>query len=138
MAPKSDAYLKVINPDRVESRIVLEKKRATIGRASNNDIVLDDPCLSRGHARIDSTAKGVFLSDLGSRNGTWLNDVPVRTRNKLKDGDTIRLGNSLLIFKYPKVFDARFVLSEAVEAERLPTSRPVRTRPARIRAPRSE
>jgi pSer/pThr/pTyr-binding forkhead associated (FHA) protein len=45
----------------------------TIGRTSDNDIVLDDNMVSRHHARLELQANTYVLTDLGSANGTWVN-----------------------------------------------------------------
>jgi ABC-type multidrug transport system ATPase subunit/pSer/pThr/pTyr-binding forkhead associated (FHA) protein len=55
----------------------LPAEGATIGRSSDNHIALNDPLVSRRHARLDRRGTGVYLTDLGSANGTRLNGVPV-------------------------------------------------------------
>jgi two-component system, cell cycle response regulator len=69
----------------------------TIGRSKNCDIVFDDESVSQRHATIVKTPEGHVLSDLGSTNGTLVNDK--RTYHRLlEDGDTIRIGKALLEF----------------------------------------
>jgi pSer/pThr/pTyr-binding forkhead associated (FHA) protein len=68
-----------------------------IGRALDNDIVLEDASVSRHHAVIEARNGSHVLRDLGSQNGTWLasnrvNETPLNT------GDAIRLGDVSLIF----------------------------------------
>lgn len=62
-----------------------------IGRETNNDIILSDPGVSRNHA-ILAWRDGAFeIADLGSTNGTQVNDQPVTDPRKLHDGDVIRV-----------------------------------------------
>jgi pSer/pThr/pTyr-binding forkhead associated (FHA) protein len=65
-----------------------------IGRAPECGIALDDDRLSRLHAKIEVTPTGARLLDLGSRNGTFLNDQPVSEPLPLADGDVIRMGKA--------------------------------------------
>ncbi|MFE9691391.1 FHA domain-containing protein [Micromonospora sp. NPDC005806] len=74
-----------------------------IGRAPTVDIVLADAHLSRRHAAVQLTAEGVALTDLGSTNGSWLNDERITGSVPLADGDLIRLGRTELRFFDPGV-----------------------------------
>src|SRR5262245_33026854 len=67
-----------------------------IGRDPSNSLSLADDAVSRHHALIRAGA-GPMLVDLNSRNGTYVNAVPVRER-KLEPGDRIQIGDSLLLF----------------------------------------
>jgi adenylate cyclase len=51
----------------------------TIGRGADNDIVIDDKMVSRHHARLELQANTYLLMDLGSANGTWVNDRRIST-----------------------------------------------------------
>ncbi|MBW2453071.1 MAG: response regulator [Deltaproteobacteria bacterium] len=78
---------------------------ATIGRGSDATIQLDDAEISRVHARIEGdSTNGFVVEDLGSRNGTFLNDVDVE-RAALQFGDRLRLGGRVLLLftKYDSV-----------------------------------
>ena len=55
----------------------LQKADIIIGRAMECDVVLDAVNVSRQHARIQFTAQGIFLTDLGSTNGTFVNDARI-------------------------------------------------------------
>jgi pSer/pThr/pTyr-binding forkhead associated (FHA) protein len=66
-----------------------------IGRSSEADVGLLDPEVSRRHARLDFARGIVYLSDLGSSNGTFLNGKPVRDEGiEVRPGDDIDVGNT--------------------------------------------
>ncbi len=69
----------------------------TIGRMSTNDIVLSDPNVSRHHAELRREGDAWVLVDLGSTNGSLVNDKPTRS-HELSHGDRLRFGTSELIF----------------------------------------
>jgi len=68
-----------------------------VGQESSNTLCLADPAVSRRHCSISIHNGGFELVDLGSHNGTFVNGIPVR-RKLLSDGDTIRIGDSQLLF----------------------------------------
>lgn len=67
---------------------------ATLGRSDGADIPVDDPFASSAHARIFSRGDFMYLEDMGSTNGTLLNGRRVRTAERLRVGDVIRIGDS--------------------------------------------
>jgi pSer/pThr/pTyr-binding forkhead associated (FHA) protein len=69
----------------------------TIGRASLNHIVIDDPAVSAQHAIIARSADSYRLQDLHSTNGTRVNGLPVK-EVELKDGDKILFGSVVAVF----------------------------------------
>jgi hypothetical protein len=69
-----------------------------IGRGSMCQMTIDDPMLSRRHVRIDLRDSTPRIEDLGSRNGTQLNGLPLIGRAELADGDRIRIGTQELVF----------------------------------------
>ena len=70
---------------------LLDKEEIIIGRQEENDIVLDERQVSRRHARIVRDQRGYRLSDLHSKNGTFLNGEPVSSERRLHDGDEIQI-----------------------------------------------
>jgi diguanylate cyclase (GGDEF)-like protein len=76
----------------------IKKSEFNIGRAETSDIFIDDPDVSRNHARIEVLGDGIIMQDLGSTNGTLVNGKPV-ARHQLMDGDRVQLGN-LTILKF--------------------------------------
>ena len=71
-----------------------------IGRESDNDLVLADANVSRHHARIYAKTDGLYLEDLASTNGTWLNEEkqPLEHAHHLQEGDRLRIGQTILIY----------------------------------------
>ncbi len=96
-----------------------------IGRGSENSIIVDDGLSSREHAMIRRDASGhCILTDLGSRNGTRVNNRPISNPTKLTDGDSVLVGRLVLTFVQPEAqieLDAKaveaatqFMLSESL------------------------
>ena len=73
----------------------LDSQAITIGRGSQNTIPLDDDeFASAEHARIEPRQDGVWLEDIGSTNGTYLNGVKLTRPRKLTPGDLVRVGET--------------------------------------------
>jgi DNA-binding SARP family transcriptional activator/pSer/pThr/pTyr-binding forkhead associated (FHA) protein len=83
------------------SRIELLSERTTVGKASENDIELDDPSVSHLHAVLERFAAGWCVTDLGSSNGTWLNGERIWSSRRLRHDDEIRIGKTRLLFCEP-------------------------------------
>lgn len=69
----------------------------TIGRSESASIRIDDPFASNNHAQVVRQGDAIVLEDLGSTNGTYLNDELVHGPQPLHDGDRIRIGDCELI-----------------------------------------
>jgi FHA domain-containing protein len=72
---------------------------ALLGRGDDADIVLEDSFASSRHARLAPHGDVIVLEDLGSTNGTYLNDEPLRGPQPLHPGDRIRIGDSDFVFE---------------------------------------
>jgi hypothetical protein len=73
--------------------VYLHKDRTILGRKPGNDIVLDTMVISGQHCAFDLVGVAdVFVEDLGSTNGTYVNDRMVKDRTRLSDGDVIAIG----------------------------------------------
>lgn len=84
--------------NKIIEKIVTEKPRISIGRTSDNDIVLDNRGVSRKHAMIECQSDDyMVLIDNDSLNGTFLNDRKI-TEENLNDKDRISIGKYDLIF----------------------------------------
>jgi pSer/pThr/pTyr-binding forkhead associated (FHA) protein len=66
----------------------------TIGRSPTADIQIDDPFASSAHARIFSRGQFMYIEDMGSTNGTFLNGRQLRKPEQLKVADSIRIGDT--------------------------------------------
>jgi hypothetical protein len=67
---------------------------ATMGRADGAEIPIDDPFASSVHARIFPRGQFMYIEDMGSTNGTYLNGRRLRAAERLKVGDTVRIGET--------------------------------------------
>ena len=67
---------------------------STMGRSDGAEIRVDDPFASSAHARIFSRGDFMYVEDMGSTNGTFLNGRQLRTAERLKVADLIRIGDS--------------------------------------------
>ena len=72
---------------------------ATMGRADGADIPIDDPFASSVHARIFPRQQFMYIEDMGSTNGTYLNGRRLRSAERLKVGDTVRIGETEYRYK---------------------------------------
>lgn len=70
---------------------------ATIGRLAENDIIIDNVAVSGKHAQVFSDATGFIIQDLGSKNGIFIDDKPVKSR-RLNDGDVVLIGKHELLY----------------------------------------
>lgn len=84
--------------DKVIERIITEKKRISIGRNSDNDIVLDNRGVSRKHAMIEINPANSVIIDNESLNGTFVNNRRVE-EEILHEGDTITIGKYSMVFR---------------------------------------
>ena len=94
-----DACLVQIYGPSLGRKVVLPPlSELTIGRGDLNFIVLEMDNVSRKHCSFFTRKDGTYLRDEGSTNGTWLNNVEVKTETKLRSGDLIKVGS--VIYKY--------------------------------------
>jgi len=83
--------------DKVIERVVTEKKRISIGRTHDNDIVLENRGVSRKHAMIEFNDNAAVIIDNESLNGTFVNNRKI-TEEVLRDDDTITIGKYSLVY----------------------------------------
>jgi len=67
---------------------------ATLGRAESAEIRIDDPFASSAHARVFPRGEFMYVEDMGSTNGTYLNGRQLKTAERLKMADVIRIGDT--------------------------------------------
>jgi two-component system cell cycle response regulator len=94
----SDCCLVEIHGPELGRRYVIEEDELTIGRDVKNTVVVDLDNVSRRHAKIAVREGKHFVVDLGSTNGTYLNDEEVLQEMPLRSGDFVKVGGS--IFKF--------------------------------------
>jgi hypothetical protein len=92
----SRAVLREIRPDGRSRSIVVDGRPLTIGRAPDNGLVLADSRASRHHARLYGRRGALVLADLGSTNGSWVNDRRI-DEMALGEGDQVRIGDTILV-----------------------------------------
>jgi pSer/pThr/pTyr-binding forkhead associated (FHA) protein len=79
---------------------VLDSAALTVGRGAQNDLTLgNDDFASARHARFDPRRDGVWVSDVGSTNGTFVNGVRVAKPRRLAPGDVVRVGSTDLRYE---------------------------------------
>ncbi len=113
--------------DGPEQEYELGKSQVTLGRGTTNDISLLDNRVSRNHARLECSPNHCTLVDLGSANGSYVNEARV-DKILLQPGDMLTLGNSRFRFELPSsamdpgmtVIDQQADLDKALEQEALP------------------
>jgi hypothetical protein len=76
----------------------LSRGATLIGRSSECQVTIEDPLVSRQHARIVINGDEALLEDLGSRNGVKLNGSSIAKATPLRDGDRLRIGTQELVF----------------------------------------
>jgi len=85
---------------KVDSERTLDSTPVTIGRSADNDMELgNDEFASAHHARVEPRRDGVWVQDVGSTNGTFVNGVRLEQPKKLVAGDVIRVGETDLRFE---------------------------------------
>ena len=94
-----DACVIIIYGPDLGRRVALDGNRFEVGRSSKCDLCLDQDSVSRHHARFERDRVGGWkVSDLGSTNGTYVNDAVISESTLLSDGDRVKIGRSILKF----------------------------------------
>ena len=88
--------LRVFPSQGEDFEVPLEGESISIGRVSDSDLVVKDRFLSRQHARLRREGNHFWIEDLGSSNGTWVNDRRVEASTEIHPGDEIRLSTSYI------------------------------------------
>ncbi|HEY5808420.1 MAG TPA: FHA domain-containing protein [Povalibacter sp.] len=86
------AQRQLISLDRSNEAIALSRDVVTIGRTRDSDICIPSGAVSRDHARLLLSPRSVTIVDMGSANGSFVNDEPIK-RHRLRDGDVLRIGD---------------------------------------------
>ena len=104
-----EACLIMIDGDFLGQVFDLNKDVVVVGRTDEVDIVLSDIGVSRRHAMITQQAAGYFAADLGSTNGTLINNEKISEPRKLNDGDKIRVSDTIFKFSYQDAYDTEYL-----------------------------
>jgi pSer/pThr/pTyr-binding forkhead associated (FHA) protein len=89
--------LKVVDPPQRRGRVYELGEEVTVGRSPGCAVSLDDDSfISSVHARVFRRSGELWLEDLGSTNGTWLNDERVDGPSRLQRGDRVKVGSTTL------------------------------------------
>ena len=95
----SDPSLHILTKDQSKIVIPIKAGRSTIGRNIANTIVIDDELISSYHAVVIYSNNTVWVEDLESRNGIFLNGIKIEERTELHDGCIIKLGSTMLRYQ---------------------------------------
>jgi len=95
---RKNACLVQYSGAKLGKRYPLTETQNVVGRSPTVQIIINEASVSRQHARFVLVGDNVIVEDLGSSNGTFVNDVRTDGTSQLKDGDIIRLGTVLLKF----------------------------------------
>lgn len=95
---RKNACLVQYSGSKLGKRYLLSEQQNVVGRSPTVQIIINEASVSRQHARFVLIPDGVGVEDMGSSNGTFVNDVRTQGAITLKDGDIVRLGTVLLKF----------------------------------------
>jgi diguanylate cyclase (GGDEF)-like protein len=122
--PATIPLLRVVaGPDVLRFAVIDREEALEVGRDPECALSLSDASVSRRHARIERTAGGFFLEDLGSRNGTRVNGEARAGKIQLEAGDRLEVGTVLLRFELvslPELAHLRGVLARLAASDRDP------------------
>jgi len=110
------ASLKILLPTGDVFDRELSTTETQIGKGPRNDIVIADPAVSTAHAMVRLEGDAYLLSDLGSRNGTFVNSERVTEPRPLRHGDVVGIGLSKLTFRFSDFSETGAIEGEAVAA----------------------
>jgi len=99
--PQPMAWLVTTKGPQTGREFRLNPDETTVGRAAENDIILDDPTVSRYHAKVRREGEDFYLYDLAATNPTRVNGQAI-TRHLLREGDKVEIGEIVLVFKEVK------------------------------------
>src|SRR5215472_2798505 len=96
---KMPRELYIQGPDGQTKTLPLTGTRISVGRASSTELCFpEDAGLSRQHFVIESQGDDWTVQDLGSKNGTFVNNIPLKARLILKPGDRITAGHLVIVY----------------------------------------
>jgi FHA domain len=127
-------HLVVLAPDASRGRLIeISGEYLTVGRESTCDVRLDDPHVSRKHAALERRGDAVFVKDLGSSGGTFVNGTPATT-TELRGGDVVAFATVHARFVAPPkaAEETRAMPTQAIPPQAIPPqAMPPQDRPLR-------
>lgn len=118
---KENVILEILSAKDQGTRYGLSHATFHLGRASDNDIILDDKRTSRHHAQISYEEGAYWISDLNTANGTWVNKHKILNQ-KLHHGDVIQIGSYAFRFLHHEALESTHLSLERIGAR--PSSAP--------------
>lgn len=91
-------FLLAVSSEKGPRLLAFRMSNLLIGRLPDNHLAINHSSISRRHATISVTGKGIMIEDMGSQNGTTVNGLPVKTKTPIKPGDVIRVGHVPLFY----------------------------------------
>jgi diguanylate cyclase (GGDEF)-like protein len=100
--PAGESCLVMIYGPNLGKKYVLNRPEITIGRERSCNVMIPLPNVSRVHCRVQTLGRSVYLSDLRSTNGTFVNEVALEPEGtlELRSGDLIRVGGAIFKFLF--------------------------------------
>src|SRR5262245_30954746 len=80
------------------STVPMDTEDLTVGRDAAGGLHISTDLLSRPHCVVRRKGEAFTITDVGSRNGTYVNDLPISTERALQSGDRVRIGVSEMVF----------------------------------------
>jgi len=114
-------YLALLLNGRVSQSLPLPEK-IELGRDKNNTIIVADRKVSRIHASLSMGEDGFIITDLGSANGTFVNNILIKQPTPLKNKDKISVGDTTFIFTTPHALPDGTTISSEPLPQELPSS----------------
>jgi hypothetical protein len=94
----SDACLHILSEEETTGILHLQQGKNTLGRSSSNSLVVDDELISSFHAMITFENDEVWIEDMESKNGVFVNGIKIEEKTRLLDGYLLRIGATMLRF----------------------------------------
>lgn len=91
-------FLFALSTDGGPRLLAFRMSNILVGRLPDNHLSLNHGSVSRRHARISVTNRGVVLEDMGSQNGTTINGTPLKGVQPIRPGDVLRIGHVPLYY----------------------------------------
>ncbi len=120
--PHTTAALSIHEGAQAGATYPLSEKAAVIGREPGVDIILEDEESSRRHAEISWQVGQFIITDIGSTNGTFVNDTKITAPHMLRPDDRIMVGNTTLVFEVTEAAVAPAAEEALVPGDKIPAA----------------